>query len=1764
MNCVLPCRLTAFDKMRIGVPWLVWRRFLKRSRNAMATAMVAWLVLITPAHAQCSSPVPGGDPNGNSCPGVASAPAGGADAGGGNPINVMTGNKYQREDDLPALPGVLGLEIVRHYNSAYAGPSHPNGVLGRGWRLSYETELVDRFGKLQVLQADGGRVIFDRDKNAPTGCSTRNPANGTMSLGRQPDGRLDYTWTWTDGRKLHFNAAGKLDKVSVPSGETLRLIYDSQNVLVRVIDPQGRILNLAYFERTDPNQFHGVRFIDTPVGRFAYEYGSTVPKGAGLIDKRQLLANLVRVRLPDQFEPDLKAHALSSRGTTRSTTGRLYHHEDPRSPWLMTGISVESTGTDGRRVSTRYATYGYDDTERAILSTHADNVDKITLDNSKAGQTVLTNSLGQKTVYRYAVISGEYRLLEVRGAGCALCGEPNIHYGYNTVGQLTEMTKLSENGEAITTIKTERDKLGRVRSVSKLFYQNGKPGPAQLRVRFAYRGSAFVPELIARPSVVASEEMVTRVDYNDAGQLLRVTDSGWIPAYDGKRPAARIERTTSYAYTTINGHSLLTQIDGPLPNGKTNSPADSDVIILEYDHSNVSSPGHTAGALSQYERHNGLLTRVIAPGELTTEILERDAALRPTKLRTLDGGIAQTTSITNDWRGAALHIETVADTLRRNLNYEYNALGKVAAVTMPGKLRTTFTYDRAGRHNLTVLPDGSGISSEQNTEDRVVRMARHLDALVAGSPILAELRFAYDNQTDKPSKLAEVNDATGVINRNKYDDFGHISMVHSGLGIATAFSYNQDGLLNHRTDAVESTDAASIGLTYDPAGHATSITAGNGVKTTRRYDDFGRKVMEADPDRGVTLFRHDKAGRVVVRIDETMIATRFAYDHANRLVAVGADSKPNLVQYRYRGTHLLDVIDSPDGSVAHPTERTVYERDAFGRVIKETRWLANVTPKAGGPSGFTFITTSEYDESGRLIKQTLPDGHCLQYRYAANDAERASGDRPGQLKSILFDDRIVVTDIKQTLAGGLTGYTMSNNAHQTVTRDRQGRIQQLLTISNNKQGWWIRLLEWLSVIKPDNIIQYQQFNRYDKGGRLIHIERNIPAYPEPGGLLKNQSKHYDYDSLNRLIAQSDSDGANSTFAYDKAGNRVAEVASLNRDIIQRAYHYSPGTNHLISVTHSKFLADRGATEASTRFSLIKAATTPEQKMQFLSAAWLYHHSGMQLAQIHWAKNRLANRRIIYNSAKRPVTVYENNNIVARYYYNHLGERFAKEIYFPQSPQIKSSQSGMKASTTYSLYSNHRLTAEVDSNNQIKAHFIYLNGTPVAKIEMETNDSIARVLWKTISLRKIPDASDMRSRIYAIVTDHLGTPQQVLDECQRIVWQADTTAFGETHVTYAGLATKPFVMNLRFPGQVFDAETKLNYNYLRDYDPSIGRYTTPDPAGLDGGSNPYVYVSNNPLTNIDPLGLFQSDIHYYMTFFLAVTAGVNPEEARVIALAAQYIDDSPDTAPLNVSLSTGLTDAHRTRLLTYHFTMVPSVIDPATGIISGVRNDPILGYGIPPTDPRYTNIPENEQLNNLSAAVVTAGQATNLINSRCTQLQFFGEYLHAFEDTFAHRDSNDMPFSLKYGLGHATYGSNPDYTYNHIAPLPVPGAFNWNTNEARTLEAEREVFAKMEAWADPNNAKKVSDIEQILRNFNSIHESEGNGESTEERQRGYSNKINLLQSALKDLGYADIDIIQGGLYSFNTGVASDNRKANLHDKNGGKLDQKLYQGTILPQ
>jgi RHS repeat-associated protein len=143
---------------------------------------------------------------------------------------------------------------------------------------------------------------------------------------------------------------------------------------------------------------------------------------------------------------------------------------------------------------------------------------------------------------------------------------------------------------------------------------------------------------------------------------------------------------------------------------------------------------------------------------------------------------------------------------------------------------------------------------------------------------------------------------------------------------------------------------------------------------------------------------------------------------------------------------------------------------------------------------------------------------------------------------------------------------------------------------------------------------------------------------------------------------------------------------------------------------------------------------------------------------------------------------------------------------------------------------------------------------------------------------------------------------ITNQPAQVVWrwdQVDPFGADAPNENPSGLGT--FACNLRLPGQYYDKETNLHYNYFRDYEPAIGRYVQSDPIGLrptlsvkvasaistrrppvappnqpktlfriyvaaldqyipidpqdlTSGLNTYAYVDGNPISFADPFGL----------------------------------------------------------------------------------------------------------------------------------------------------------------------------------------------------------------------------------------------------------------------------------------------------------------------
>ena len=218
----------------------------------------------------------------------------------------------------------------------------------------------------------------------------------------------------------------------------------------------------------------------------------------------------------------------------------------------------------------------------------------------------------------------------------------------------------------------------------------------------------------------------------------------------------------------------------------------------------------------------------------------------------------------------------------------------------------------------------------------------------------------------------------------------------------------------------------------------------------------------------------------------------------------------------------------------------------------------------------------------------------------------------------------------------------------------------------------------------------------------------------------------------------------------------------------------------------------------------------------------------------------AARQYVYNQNQRLIQV-NDGSVTANYTYNGNGQRVKKTV------------NGTTTIFHYNL--SGQIVAESNSAGTISAEYVYFNGQPLAKLE--------------------------GANTYYYHNDHLGTSQKMTDGSGTVVWAADYKPFGEATVTVSTITN-----NLRFPGQYYDAETGLHYNYRRDYNSVIGRYIEADPIGIASGRNHlFSYVGNNPIRSVDPSGLCVWDLCIAEGWLVDLAA-----TATIIYFAGQASDE----------------------------------------------------------------------------------------------------------------------------------------------------------------------------------------------------------------------------------------------------------------------------------
>jgi hypothetical protein len=300
-----------------------------------------------------------------------------------------------------------------------------------------------------------------------------------------------------------------------------------------------------------------------------------------------------------------------------------------------------------------------------------------------------------------------------------------------------------------------------------------------------------------------------------------------------------------------------------------------------------------------------------------------------------------------------------------------------------------------------------------------------------------------------------------------------------------------------------------------------------------------------------------------------------------------------------------------------------------------------------------------------------------------------------------------------------------------------------------------------------------------------------------------------------------------------------------------------------------------------------------------------------------------------------------------------------------------------------------------------------------------------------------------------------------------------------------------------------------------------------------------------------MGLYEEDVHYYLIMFLARAAGMNPTQAHTIGSGSQFVDDNLLTTPVFYVNVPGLGRVPRPNsraLPLYHFTRERGS-DTTTDATTRINN------------------PGSAQLDNLRRPAFDEGLTP------CARTQFFGEFIHAFADTFSHRDQNNVPFFFTGSLGHGAYNHDPDQTYN---------IRDFGNNEMRTMRMAQEVYAQMIAFSPGTPARSWSEIEAAVRAFARTGQEAA---ATEARWIGDADLAHLTRKgnelrdkrAVLDARLRELDLgpltptvsLEDGstvTYDYNRDDADQRREANLRglthvDPTTG--ERTRFPGVLLP-
>lgn len=1085
---------------------------------------------------------------------------------------------------------------------------------------------------------------------------------------------------------------------------------------------------------------------------------------------------------------------------------KAYHYEDTLYPHALTG----ETDENGHRTRT----WAYDVSGRAILSTFGDVQSQVQRYGVSYGAdgTSTTGPLQSIVDHTFETRHGLAKP-GTASKGCGDCGNRIRNTTYDKRGNRDLITDFTGN---VTDYDYSDENLA-----DKVTYAIGTP--EQFEISFTWDTN------LRKPLRLTRGKMVTDYTYNARGQILtkRQMDSETLES-----------RTWSIRYFEPPASLALVgkpeQVDGP-----RNDVAD----VTQYEYY---TDDHTEGGFRA-----GDLKALINPLGHRVEFLKYDGNGRLLEYADANGVV---TSIGYHPRGWRTSVTTAGATTR----FEYDPAGNLVKSMRPDGTLVRFEYDSF--HRLTAVEDAFGNRIAYTLDAAGNRVSeRHFDAQ---GTLSRELERVYNSLNQLVTLIDGANGATGYA----YDEAGNLASATDALSSTTRYVYDGLGRLVTVIDPM----LGETVLEFDARNNPVSVTDPVGNLTRFTYDGLDNPRQGNSPDTGLASHEFDEAGNLTATTDSRGVRTEYVYDPINRLLEISYPDSTLDVRFAYDtgayGTGRLSEIS--DGSGV-----TEYAYDPRGNVVRETRTIGSQT----------YVTSYSYNASDRLVQTVYPSGMIIDYEL----------DQDGQIKAVrkggASETETLISDVEYAPFGPVVSFTYGNGAAFRVDLDLDYRAAHLQSadlewqLSHDPAGNIVAIEDLAEGLRSqsfslDNLHRLESaFGdygsltfAYDANGNRTHFadganERGYVYVPGSNLLAAqgnwrftrdaagnriekldpaNDGELYDYDDTNRLsqlrVRDLGVDTVAGTYLYNGRGQRVAKSASGMET------HFIYGLLGQLLGEYSAVATDTFTEYVYLGFTPVAAISRSSEVIKPPARELIVDELDPGASSTGAWQNRKGGYDGNHHLAKKA------DGRTYRWTTTPPGEHYAIYAWWVD----KKNQSD---SVRYDIHDGQSVIDTVTRSHRAGGgqwQFLGEYRSAGGPNFVEVSSSQGKFVADAVRWVEIPEPVTLwNETTHFVHFDHLGTPRRVTDQNQTVVWRWDSTPFGVSQPDEDPDGnSEAFTLNLRFPGQYYDSESGLHYNYFRTYDPGIGRYIESDPIGLLGGLNAFEYAKSDPVHFFDSRGL----------------------------------------------------------------------------------------------------------------------------------------------------------------------------------------------------------------------------------------------------------------------------------------------------------------------